>query len=103
MTARAIFSAAVAATSRKSARSSSRRWVERSETHHLSTAESEPVGFRIGALAPEWRKSGRLPRSTEDVGQSALARHCLAFRSCAGVIPLARAIALARARPIRLT
>lgn len=31
--------------------------------------------------------------------QSRLARHCLALRSCAGVIPLARAIAFAAAKP----
>jgi hypothetical protein len=37
------------------------------------------------------------------VGQSPLARHCLALRSCTSVIPLARAIALACAKPSRLT
>ena len=35
--------------------------------------------------------------------QSRVARHCLALRSCATVIPLARAIAVAVARPTWLT
>src|ERR1700745_1023789 len=35
--------------------------------------------------------------------QSRLARHCLALRSCTAVIPLARAIAVAVARPTWLT
>jgi len=45
----------------------------------------------------------QLRRSECGARQSRLARHCLALRSCPGVIPWARAIALAANKPTWLT
>jgi hypothetical protein len=75
-----------------------------SPREHTLVCWSKPCPYRKLKTADAARSDAGASRPIGGgVGQSPLARHCLALRSCTSVIPLARAIALACAKPSRLT